>query len=105
MLFVELGREVSPRSLKHREFKAVITGIKDEKFVVIQKQDRSFEVIRLKDVVLNDKVYDLNELKDANHEFFKKVETAKKENDFDRFKIDLEKRVANEILKSKGISN
>ncbi|ELA41468.1 uncharacterized protein VICG_01452 [Vittaforma corneae ATCC 50505] len=105
MLFVELGREVSPRSLKLRSVKAVITGIKDEKFVVIQKQDRSFEVVRLKDIVLNDKVYDLNELKDPNHEFFKQVETAKKCNDFDRFKMDLEKRVIEELIKAKGIDN
>lgn len=105
MLFVELGREVSPRSLKHRELKAVITGIKDERFVVVQKQDRSFEVVRLKDVVLNDKVYDLNELKDPSHEFFRKVETAKKYNDFDRFKMDLERRVVEELIKAKSIDN
>lgn len=105
MLFVELGREVSPRSLKIREHKAIITGIKDEKFVIIQKQDKSFEVVRLKDIVLNDKVYDLNEIKNPNHEFFKKVEAPKKANDFDRFKSDLEKRVINEVLKTKGINN
>lgn len=105
MLFVELGREVSPRSLKHRDAKGVITGIKDDKFVVIQKQDKSFELVRLKDIVLNEKVYDLEELKSGDHEFFKKVETAKKNSDFDRFKAGLEKRVIEELVKAKGISN
>lgn len=105
MLFVELGREISPRNLKYRSFKAVITGIKDEKFVVALKQDKSYEVIRLRDVVLNDKVYDLNELKDTNHEFFKNVEVVKKSNDFERFKADLEKRITEEVLSSKGIKN
>jgi len=105
MLFVELGREVSPRSLKSRGFKAVITGIKDDKFVVVQKQDMSFEMVRLADVVLNDKVYNLDEMKSPNHEFFKKVEAAKEDNDFDRFKTNLEKRIVSELVKSKGVNN
>lgn len=102
MLFVELGREVSPRSLKHREHKAVITGIKDNKFVVIKKQDRSFEIVRLRDVVLNDKVYDLKEMENEDHEFFKRVEAPKKETDFDRFKSNLEKKIIDELVKARG---
>lgn len=102
MLFVELGREVSPLNVEMREHKAVITGIKDNKFAVVLKQDGSHEVVRLKDVVLNDKVYDLEELKDKNHEFFKVKESQDKSSDFDRFKLALEKRVIDEMIRAES---
>ena len=99
MLFVELGREVSPLNLNMRKHKAVITGIKDNKFVVILKQDRTHEVIRLKDIVLNDKVYDLESIEKSD--FFKVEKEEKKYNDFERFKVNLAFKVGEEVLKSK----
>lgn len=105
MLFVELGREVSPKSIQHREIKAVITGIISNKFVVIMKQDSTSEVVRLRDIVLNDTVYSLEELKNKDHQFFKCVATKKTTSDFDRFKLKLEEKVVSELLKSKGLSN
>lgn len=105
MLFVELGREVSPLNLKHRHHKAVITGIKDSKFVVILKQDNTHEVIRLKDIVLNEKVYNLEELKDTNHEFFKKQEATEKSSDFTRFVLRLRNSIVEDVIKSKMAKN
>lgn len=104
MLFVELGREVSPRCIKNRHFKAVITGIINNKFVVVLKQDKTSEVVRLKDVVLNEPVYDLEELKEG-HEFFRIEKKEKKSSDFDRFKAELENRIVEELIKAKGIKN
>ena len=105
MLFVELGREVSPRNIAFRDEKAVITGIIDNKFVVIMKTDSTSEVIRLKDIVLNDKVYSLDELKNKGHDFFKVKSVKKSTTDFERFKQRLEEQVVAELLKAKGISN
>lgn len=104
MLFVELGREVSPLNTKLREHKAVITGIKDNRFVVVLKQDRSHEVVRLKDIVLNDKVYDLEELKNESHEFFKTKASQECSSDFDRFKLALGRRIIDEMLKTKAVN-
>lgn len=98
MLFVELGREVSPIKLTERKHKAIITGIKDNKFVVVLKQDKSHEIIRLKDIVLNDKVYDLENIEKSG--FFKTEKEENKTNDFERFKINLRKRVEDELLKN-----
>jgi hypothetical protein len=105
MLFVELGREVSPRNIAFREHRAVIIGIINNKFVVVMKVDGTSEVIRLRDIVLNDKVYSLDELKNKNHEFFKVESKKKSTTDFDRFKQRLEEKVVSELLKNKGISN
>lgn len=99
MLFVELGREVSPLNKEFRSHKAVITGIKDSKMVIIQKQDKSFEIVRLKDLVLNDKVYDLATLADSG--FFAPIPAETKSNDFERFKIRLTKQVEDELITSK----
>ncbi|KAM0680978.1 hypothetical protein GINT2_000760 [Glugoides intestinalis] len=103
MLFVELGREVSPKNINKRQFKGVITGIIDNKHVVIKKQDKSHEVVNLKEIVLNETVYELESLNDEKNSFFKLPEEEKKTNDFDRFKCTVEKRVVEELLKSKGI--
>lgn len=105
MLFVELGREVSPLNLKCRGHKAVITGIKDNKFVVVLKQDKTYEVVRLKDVVLNDKVYDLEELKDQSHEFFNSIPVEKIGSDFERFIIKLKSKVEKEVLEHRLSKN
>lgn len=105
MLFVELGREVSPLNIKLREHKAVITGIKDNKFVVVLKQDRSHEVVRLKDVVLNDKVYDLEELNNGSHEFFNAKTSQEESSDFDRFKLALEKRIIDEMVQASTVKH
>lgn len=105
MLFVELGREVSPKNINFREHKAVITGIINNKFVVIMKADGSNEVIRLRDVVLNDTVYTLDELKNKNHKFFQATSKKNTTTDFDRFKQNLQEQVVSELLKAKGISN
>ncbi|KAI5169820.1 hypothetical protein PAEPH01_1025 [Pancytospora epiphaga] len=102
MLFVQLGREVVPRDSALRKHRAVIVGIKDDKFVVIQKQDKTKEMIRLKDVVLVDKVYDLEELNSASCDFYKVEEEASATNDFERFVISLQERVARDIIKEKG---
>lgn len=105
MLFVELGREVSPRIAELRDNKAAITGIINNKFVVIIKQDKTSEVVRLKDLVLNEKVYSMDELKNGSADLFKPVEPKKKLTDFDRFKLNLEQKVVSELLKAKGINN
>jgi len=105
MLFVELGREVSPLNINMRNNKAVITGIKDNKFVVILKQDKTYELVRLRDVVLNDKVYNLDELKNEGHEFFQMDAPQKKSTDFERFVLSLRKRVEDELVKSKIANN
>lgn len=103
MLFVEIGREVLPRNIALRNNKAVITGIKDNQFVVIMKQDKTFELVRICDIVLSDKVYTEDELKNDSCEFFKKASESKKMNDFERFKIQLEKRVVEELISEKKL--
>lgn len=105
MNFVQIGREVEPRLKTNRHHKAVITGIKDNKFVVIMKQDRSYEIVRLNDVVLTDNVYSMEDLKSNSCAFFKTVEAPKKSSDFERFKSGLESRIVAEMIKEKGIKN
>ncbi|OQS54277.1 hypothetical protein EHP00_2068 [Ecytonucleospora hepatopenaei] len=126
MLFVQLGREVAMRQLKHRDEKGVITGIIDNKFVVIVKQDRSSEVVRVDDFVLNDKVYSFESSSVSNTNdndnnsnitvdtgkriiktlesegFFNKNNTVKKEemSDFERYKITIRDKVAEKIIKN-----
>ncbi len=97
MLFIEVGREVTTRNLKTRNNKAVIKDIIDNTFVVIMKQDKSNEVVTVKDLVLNDRVYSLEELSDDSCSFYKQEE-LKSTNDFERFVNSLESRVTNEIL-------
>lgn len=103
MLFVELGREVSPKNINKRQFKGIITGIIDKHHVVIKKQDKKYEVVGLKELVLNETVHDLESLNDEKNSFFKLPEQAKSTTDFDRFKCNIEKRVVEDLLKSKGI--
>jgi hypothetical protein len=102
MFFVELGREVSPRLLDNRQNKAVITGILNNKFVVILKKDSTSEVVRLRDIVLNETVYNLEDLKNKNNAFFKAENKQVEASDFDRFKLNLEEKIVSELLKSKG---
>lgn len=98
MKFVQLGREVLPREIELRHHKAVIVGIKNDKFVVILKQDHTREIVRLEDVVLSDKVYNMDELKDESCEFFKIEEPAKPMNDFERFKEELRMETAKKMI-------
>ena len=100
MLFVEIGREVAMRELENREHKAVVTGIIDNKFIVILKKDKQSEVIRVDDIVLCDKVYDLNNLES---EGFFKVEEKKVETDFDRYKQTLRQRITEKLLEETGL--
>ena len=100
---IQLGREFLPRDLSLRHNKAVITGIKDSHFIVIMKQDNSFEIVRMKDVVLSDRVYTDAELKSGSCEFFKAVDAPKKFNDFERFKMLFEKRVVEELIAEKKL--
>lgn len=105
MRFVQLGREVLPRNTADRMHKAAIVGIKNEMFVVIQKQDRSREIVRIKDVVLTDKVYDMDDLSSSSCELYRPAEEAKKTSDFDRYMISLRERIISEMVKEKGVRN
>ncbi|KAI5149161.1 hypothetical protein ENBRE01_0735 [Enteropsectra breve] len=104
MIDVCYGREVSPRNIEQREHKAIITGIKSDKFVVIKKQDKTFELIRLEDVILNDKVYTEEEINNENSEFYSAKNDKKAASDFEKFKADLEKQVIQDMLKEKGMN-
>jgi len=103
MKFVQIGREVVPRELSKRQHKAVITGIKNEKFIVIMKQDKTYEYLRTEDVVLTDNVYTEEELKSSSCKFYKLEEEKMQPNDFERFKMGLEKRIAEDLLREKGV--
>lgn len=105
MRFVQLGREVTPRNAADRMHKAAIVGIKNDTFVVIQKQDRSREIVRIRDVVLTDRVYSMEDLKDSSCDLYKAVEEPKRTNDFDRYMINLREKIINEMIREKGIKN
>ena len=96
MLFVEVGRQVFMRSMAKRNYMAVITGIIDGKFVVIMKQDRSNEVVRVEDIVLGEKVYDLEK-----SDFYNSTNNEQL-SDFDRYKLNLRKQVVDRLLREQG---
>lgn len=99
MLFVEVGRQVFMRSMAKRNYMAVITGIIDGKFVVIMKQDRSNEVVRVEDIVLGEKVYDLEQLEKSD---FYNSTNSEQLSDFDRYKLNLRKQVVDRLLREQG---
>ena len=105
MLFIQIGREVVPRLVSNRTCKAVIVGIKNEALVVIMKQDKSRELVRVKDIVLTENVYSAEDLSSPSCGFFKVAEAPKKTNDFDRYMVGLRARVAEEVAREKGIRN
>ncbi|EED41521.1 hypothetical protein EBI_26964, partial [Enterocytozoon bieneusi H348] len=78
---------------------AVITGIIDGKFVVIMKQDRSNEVVRVEDIVLGEKVYDLEQLEKSD---FYNSTNNEQLSDFDRYKLNLRKQVVDRLLREQG---
>ncbi|EED43348.1 hypothetical protein EBI_26672, partial [Enterocytozoon bieneusi H348] len=78
---------------------AVITGIIDGKFVVIMKQDRSNEVVRVEDIVLGEKVYDLEQLEKSD---FYNSTNNEQLSDFDRYKLNLRKQVIDRLLREQG---
>lgn len=78
---------------------AVITGIIDGKFVVIMKQDRSNEVVRVEDIVLGEKVYDLEQLEKSD---FYNSTNNEQLSDFDRYKLNLRKQVIDRLLQEQG---
>merc|ERR1711976_186114 len=97
MLFVEIGREVAMRKLQHRDNKAVVTGIIDNKFIVIVKQDKTNEVIRVDDIVLCDKVHNVDSLEKDG---FFNVAEKRITSDFDRYKMNLRTKIADELYRS-----
>lgn len=102
MKFVQIGREVFPRLLKERvNNRAVITDIKNDLFVIIMKQDKSKEIVRVKDIVLTDKVYTKEELENDDCSFYKMESVPKPTTDFDRFVANLRKKVIDELVKEK----
>lgn len=104
MKFVQIGREVVPRLLSQRKNnKAVITSIKNGLFVIIMKQDRSKEIVSLKDVVLTDKVYTREELENPNNSFYNVIKDSEDAatTDFDRFIVNLRKDVINKLVEEK----
>ncbi|KAI4293229.1 hypothetical protein PAPHI01_2503 [Pancytospora philotis] len=103
MLYVQLGREVAPRRLVDRMHKAVIVGIKNYKFVVIMKQDKTKEIVRVRDIVLVDRVYDMEDLSKSTCEFYTVEKPAPKTNDFDRYLSNLRTKIVNEMVKEKGL--
>lgn len=102
MLFIQLGREVVPRSLAARANRAVIVGIKNEKFVIIQKQDGSREMVRTNDFVMTENVYDLEDITSNNCDFNNVPAPAAKTNDFDRYMSRLRSKVVSELLEEEG---
>merc|ERR1712243_314038 len=102
MLFVEIGREVSPKDITHRYVKAAVTGIIDNKFVVVIKQDKTHEIVRVEDLVLNDKVYNSDDLKNKKGDLFNAVNQPKQGNDFDRFKNNLKQKTTDVLIKKAG---
>merc|ERR1712235_26175 len=96
MLFVEVGRVVRPRDLSMRNHKAVIADIIDNKFIVVIKQDKTREVIRVDDIILENEVLDVKNIKSD----FYKLQENKKSTDFERFKIKLENAAKAEIAKN-----
>ena len=96
MLFVEVGRQVFMRSMAKRNYMA---GIIDGKFVVIMKQDRSNEVVRVEDIVLGEKVYDLEQLEKSD---FYNSTNSEQLSDFDRYKLNLRKQVIDRLLREQG---
>lgn len=103
MKFVQLGREVRPLIVEHRHHKGAIIGIKDDKFVVVLKQDGSRELVRLKDVVLGEAVYDLADLRNGCGVFFEKEAEPAVMNDFERFQHRLQERIKAEMLQERGL--
>ncbi|ORD94158.1 hypothetical protein ECANGB1_1080 [Enterospora canceri] len=96
MKFIEIGREVAMRRLDQRDHRAVVTGIIDNKFIVVQKQDRSNEVIRVDDIVLCDRVYEVDGLEAAG---FYNEEKKEELNDFERYKRNLTVSITEELLR------
>ncbi|ORD97230.1 hypothetical protein HERIO_882 [Hepatospora eriocheir] len=102
MLYVEIGRLVAARNLKDRHNKAIITGIIDNVFFVVFKQDKTYEIVRANDIVLEDKVYDLKDLENDNCEFYN-LSNVRQTNDFDRFIERKTKEIGDKIAAENGL--
>jgi hypothetical protein len=102
MQCIELGREVVPRELEKRGHKGVIVGIKNEKFVIIVKQDKKHEMVRVQDIVLRDRIYNIEEIEDGSSEFFS-IDRKDEEifGDFERYKNNLKKRIEAEVAEER----
>ena len=103
MKFVQFGREVMPRLKTQRTEKAVIVDIKDDVFVIIMKQDKTREIVRVKDLVLTDRVYTEEELADNKNEFYQRAAIQTPSSDFDRHVESMRSRIAADLLKEKGL--
>lgn len=120
MHFVELGRLVTPISKTARNTFAVITGIQDKNFIIIQspltmKRARvAIKTIKLLDFVIpvknDDTAFNVQRSIDSNgavRDFestddYKECENMNqymKANDFERFMIDMRKRVEMDVLR------
>lgn len=78
---------------------AVITGIIDGKFVVVMKQDKNSEVVRVEDIVLGEKVYNLEQLDKSD---FYNNTNSEQLSDFERYKLNLKKQVVERLLQEQG---
>lgn len=82
-----------------RNCMAVITGIIDGKFVVVMKQDKNSEVVRVEDIVLGEKVYNLEQLDKSD---FYNNTNSEQLSDFERYKLNLKKQVVERLLQEQG---
>lgn len=103
MRFVQIGREVVPRLLSNRTEKGIIVDIKSDIFVIVMKQDKSREIVRLKDLKLTDRVYSREEMADDGCEFYRVPEAPAQTSDFDRFIDSLKSKIAADLIRENGL--
>ncbi|KAF9762260.1 50S ribosomal protein L14e [Nosema granulosis] len=106
MKLIEIGRVVAKSLKTERHVKAIIIGIIDASFVVLRKQNNEVEIAPVSSFTLLDEVYDIQGK--SEEEVVRLIQCEKKEDkssDFDRFKLKLQEKIKNEILKEKGLAN
>ncbi|CCI73947.1 ECU06_1215 [Encephalitozoon cuniculi GB-M1] len=106
MRTVRLGRIVTPALKERRHTYAIIVGIIDVTFVLLQRKDGEREICSVANLHLEDEAFDIKGL--SAEEIGKLIpeDTYIEDttNDFDRFKLKLRKRVEEELLKEKGLA-
>jgi hypothetical protein len=88
-----------------RHTKAIVVGVIDAKFVLIQKKNKEREICSVKELYIEEEVFDINGL---SHDEIEKLipsntSTERNENDFERFKLRLIKKIEEDLLREKGM--
>ncbi|AFM98487.1 hypothetical protein EHEL_061160 [Encephalitozoon hellem ATCC 50504] len=105
MRTVKLGRIVAPALKEKRHTYGIIVGIIDATFVLIQRKDGEREMCSISNLHLDEKSFDIKGLsaEEIGKLIPESTHTEDTTNDFDRFKMNLRKKVEESLLKEKGL--